>query len=193
MYNWRSMPGRFLHVLLAFPWPAYPSLRIGVVRRNDNTFCHDCFRAIRGREARSTSRIAFSPGRRLFRLRSASHHSRDLLGLRHSAHPRTRAIRNIRTHLSLRKEKRPPEITRSLEATPPAVHGGSRYSTYSSCRNIAICDNRSNQPLIGPPPLAQYWSVEVSGSMARKKRVKMRVGRAIEETGRTAYELEKED
>lgn len=29
--------------------------------------------------------------------------------------------------------------------------------------------------------------------MASKKRVKMRVGRAIEETGRTAYELEKED
>ncbi len=29
--------------------------------------------------------------------------------------------------------------------------------------------------------------------MARKKRVKMRVGRAIEETGRSAYELEKED
>ena len=27
----------------------------------------------------------------------------------------------------------------------------------------------------------------------KKKRVKMRVGRAIEETGKTAYELEKED
>jgi len=29
--------------------------------------------------------------------------------------------------------------------------------------------------------------------MARKKRVKMRVGRAIEETGKSPYELEKED
>lgn len=35
--------------------------------------------------------------------------------------------------------------------------------------------------------------MEVNVAMARKKRVKMRVGRAIEEAGVSAYELAKED